>query len=570
MWSCGGKVEYPASLIYLATTLHRSTNLLLPPQLLTPQLPNSPTPYSPTPYSPTPNLMGERILIVGNHPLAADLERQYRERGDHPVQTSATRLLEENLGEVKELCLLSDTDKAPGEADNEVMGLTERLAERYDPQQHGGRRLLCHLLLRSNVLLHMMQTEGLQQQTESRLEVYPFTIEEQWSRKLALSIDREPITRQSEKTAHLLIFGMTQMAEQVAVSTAYVAHFPNYTRNHSLRTRITLVDPQADSKAQRWIQRYKPLFDNSYHRMVCLGHSPAVTERHVPQHQGEDFVDVEWEFVKADVYDPLLRDKAAQWAGSDRQLLTVVFADNNESKSLDDALHLPGELGQAKVPVYVYMKDDTAFRQLSRSAQSTCIRPFGMMSSGYDISLPLIQMAKAVNYIYSQCRTEQQADGQWLMQYAAEIDHQEKERMWSRLPANKRMSSLCNAMTIGVKMRSIGLKEDDWQRFYDISEEEIEMLSEVEHNRWSVEELLLGWRPCSEQEQQQVEADISQKEVLKKRKIHYDLRAYNDLRPDDSGKPVQIYDRCLSACIPLIAKESNGQWPELRITKSEE
>ena len=45
---------------------------------------------------------------------------------------------------------------------------------------------------------------------------------------------------------------------------------------------------------------------------------------------------------------------------------------------------------------------------------------------------------------------------------------------------------------------------------------------------------------------------------LKKRKIHYDLRAYNDLRPDSSGKPVQIYDRCLSACIPLVAKKSKG------------
>ena len=48
------------------------------------------------------------------------------------------------------------------------------------------------------------------------------------------------------------------------------------------------------------------------------------------------------------------------------------------------------------------------------------------------------------------------------------------------------------------------------------------------------------------------------KEELKKRKIHYDLRAYNDLRPDGTGRPVQVYDRCLSASIPLIAKESKG------------
>ena len=69
---------------------------------------------------------------------------------------------------------------------------------------------------------------------------------------------------------------------------------------------------------------------------------------------------------------------------------------------------------------------------------------------------------------------------------------------------------------------------------------------------------MLGWRPCTDQEQREVESDIRMKEILKKRKIHYDLRAYKDLRPDSTGRPVQIYDRCLSACIPLIAKESRG------------
>ena len=104
----------------------------------------------------------------------------------------------------------------------------------------------------------------------------------------------------------------------------------------------------------------------------------------------------------------------------------------------------------------------------------------------------------------------------------------------------------------------MGFKEDEWEKFFDMSQEEIETLSEVEHNRWSVGELLLGWRPCNDQEQREVEADINMKEELKKRKIHYDLRTYHDLRPDATGRSVQLYDRCLSACIPLIAKESRG------------
>jgi len=110
-------------------------------------------------------------------------------------------------------------------------------------------------------------------------------------------------------------------------------------------------------------------------------------------------------------------------------------------------------------------------------------------------------------------------------------------------------------MTIPTKMRSIGLQEDDWEKFYDITQQDIELLAQVEHNRWSVEELILGFRPCTDEEQEMIAADVkTQKALFKTRKIHYDLRAYNDLRPDGTGKPIQVYDLCLSACLPLITK----------------
>ena len=37
----------------------------------------------------------------------------------------------------------------------------------------------------------------------------------------------------------------------------------------------------------------------------------------------EDFVDVEWEFVRGNVSTPLLRDKLAMWAGAPAKMLTV-------------------------------------------------------------------------------------------------------------------------------------------------------------------------------------------------------------------------------------------------------
>ena len=72
----------------------------------------------------------------------------------------------------------------------------------------------------------------------------------------------------------------------------------------------------------------------------------------------------------------------------------------------------------------------------------------------------------------------------------------------------------------------------------------------VEHNRWNVEELLLGYRPVTKKEQEEIE----QKVALKNKKrdeeyAHYDIRPYNDLR-NGSEK----YDIALTRHLLLIAK----------------
>ena len=55
-------------------------------------------------------------------------------------------------------------------------------------------------------------------------------------------------------------------------------------------------------------------------------------------------------------------------------------------------------------------------------------------------------------------------------------------------------------------------------------------------------------------EQKAVEKDVSLKRQLRSRKIHYDLRAFSDLREDGTGKNVNVYDMVLIQGIPLIVK----------------
>ena len=525
--------------------------------------------------------MNSKVLIIGNHPINADLTNQFHLRDDSVVwREEYSGFYETDVAAFDELVILADINKESMEADNEAMSALRQIAAAYCPEQHDGKRLLCHLLLRSQSLLYMINLEGLCQDIDQRLEVVPFTIEEQWSRAIALRLDRAPITLQSDKTVHLVIFGMSSMAEQVAIQAAHVCHFPNYTRNdHSLRTRITVIDEQAADKRQEWIQKYKHLFDNSHYRFVDTRQRPAVTDSFVPMYKDRsDFVDVEWEFVAGTPYDSLVRKKISQWSASPAQLLTIVFADSHSEMQLSNVQYLPEEVAKNKIPVYVYMQHDEAYQQIQHTGSTSHLIPFGMVNRGYDVNVPLLKMAKNVKYIYDCCYQDNVMEWDGHLRFSVSIDEKKKEQAWQTESAVKRTSNIYNAMTIGVKMRSMGFKEDDWEKFYDLSQEEIELLAEVEHNRWSVEELILGWRPCTDDEQQEIaesiEAHIEKrnrlgdeavknektlKEIYKtERKAHYDLRTYSDLQPDGTGRPVQVYDRCLSACIPLIAKESKG------------
>ena len=495
--------------------------------------------------------MATKILIEGKHPLAKDLIRQYERRNcvvNHSLEITTQGIC---INDYDELCLLSSiSGDSEVEADYEVLSLIPQLIDNYDVALHSGKKLLCHLLVQSQQTLLMLQTTDFCEAIREKIDIYPFMMSEVWSRNIVL--DYEPITIQSERHVHLVVFGMDDMAEMIAIQAAHVAHYPNYVRNHSLRTRITMIDANAQQKSEVFMKRYRHLFDNSYYRIVNLSEEKGVVEFHKPMYEGrrEDFVDVEWEFVETENCNAEVNEKLELWAKDERQLLTVVLATQDGNRNICDALRLPDVLYRYNNQVYVYSQKEISFMNYPN------LHVIGMVDKGYDVELPLVRMAKNVNYIYDLCYEENDMQWNGQMYYAVEIDDAKREISWSNLKTVKRMSSIYNAMTIPTKMRSVGLEENDWKQFYDITQHEIEILAQVEHNRWSIEELILGFRPCTDAEQDIIAADVKkQKDAFKAKNVHYDLRAYGELRHDGTGKPVQVYDLCLSSCLPLIARD---------------
>ena len=89
----------------------------------------------------------------------------------------------------------------------------------------------------------------------------------------------------------------------------------------------------------------------------------------------------------------------------------------------------------------------------------------------------------------------------------------------------------------------------------ELTDEQVEILSEVEHNRWNVDRLLIDFRPPYKEEDDIItESNGKKKGEYKKRHIHYDIRPYDDLRIDHTGRNANEYDVCITRALPLIVK----------------
>lgn len=177
--------------------------------------------------------MTRRAITIGKHPIAGDLVRQYEDM-DYEVERQKGLMVDgSGINDYDELCLPIGLGE-----DNKAIAMLGALAEQYDLERHEGRRLACRLLVQKNETLRMLQTCDLSDDVKEKIDVYPFTMEDIWSRSLVL--DYEPITIHSNKHVHLVIFGMGEVAETMAIQTAHRVHYLNYEKIHAT-PRIAMI-----------------------------------------------------------------------------------------------------------------------------------------------------------------------------------------------------------------------------------------------------------------------------------------------------------------------------------------
>ena len=542
----------------------------------------------------------DNILIIGRHPILQDIKSQYKHRG--AIVTHAERYSKEKqtIGDYTEIVILSAdaTRASDAETDAQVLALLNVLADdRKEAIEDGAvaTRPLTHVLLRCYSTLRMLLLTDLPEAVNKHLEVYPFTMEDTWAKNICVQLpgitmgnrdgalpygpyeplDRQPIDAQSQQTVHVVICGFGEQAQSVAINVALTCHYPNYREDDALplRTRITIICDDISRQRDEFIAMYRHLFDNSYWRTIDIRRQAV--DFHEPMYAGQrkDFVDVEWEFVDAAATDLYIAKRIEQWSTDGGRQLTLVIAGDDDEANMSLALSMPPAVYERHIPVLVSQRSDALASVLGESPKAGQpprfgnVRLFGMVDRGYDVSLPLLKMAKYLNYFYAYQYDHKRDVPTVLPKADVEMSWNNAKKLMDRF------SSIYNPMTIASKMRSVGHTQDDCDTFYALNQTEIEILARTEHNRWSVERLIAGQRPCTDDEREEIAADINRilstgasdegnlKRVYnKERDIHYDLRAYDELSVDATGQNARAYDYALTACIPLIVKSHHEDY----------
>ena len=403
-------------------------------------------------------------------------------------------------------------------------------------------------LIRCQVLFEHPSTFAVFQRQDidllkDRIDFIPFNYDEMWAQKVLTDkeytpLDRKGITADSDQQVQLVVVGMSGMGIALGLQAAYMCHFPNFVTK-GIKTRITFIDEHADVEMNYLKGRCRHLFDQVevyYRESTC-------NNRGNPRKAKEIFTDIELEFIKARVEDSWIQAYIADLSSNRNICLTMAVCFPFPPQAIAFGLYLPDEVYENDIPVWVRQEIPySPLEMLIKEGKFKNVQPFGMLANGYDLRKADDRIPMMVNYVYTKG-----------IPTSAGIPEEEMITIWHGLPIAHKWSNRYNADSLKVKMRSFPhlVSGEAW------SEEEIELMAKVEHNRWNIEKLLMGYRATTPLEKAAIAKDSSLKNKLKINCFaHNDICAYDKLQTDESQTDVREYDRRIVAALALIIKSA--------------
>jgi hypothetical protein len=408
---------------------------------------------------------------------------------------------------------------------------------------------------------------------------------------------------------------MTKMGVAMGIQALLQAHYINYAHSESKgdraamkarRTRITFIDPEACQQMSFLKGRYENLFRLMRHRVVVASEGMVIekkedallprlspesdygwidpiedaSKRDTWSHlfENEDiynFLDVEMEFIEGGLetenvrsYLRMISDKSTAW-GKDSKL-TIAVCQDDTSQSVAAALYMPIEVYGSVQQIWVYQRESgDIIRSLeyagSADARYMKLRPFGMLYDGLVGDDDYTQKAVYVNAVYSLKELKK------VRCYGRKRVLREFKESWDSLIMAHKFSNYYFVDSIPQKLRAVGAEctVASIARLFERYKSELERM---EHNRWDLQELILGFAACDKDSQNAIKVALAkfragkiEKDEFKKCRASYRSTIYHmhscicsfELldNVDDGAKD---YDKKLNSAIPRILRLVKG------------
>jgi hypothetical protein len=365
-------------------------------------------------------------------------------------------------------------------------------------------RLVCYThVVNPQVLEAAKLHERLWERTE-KFVPNVFSIYREAARKLfeTRPLDWRLIERDSTHYVHLVIFGFGRMGENVLLQAAHIGHFAN-----RKRLTVTVVDRSAAAKMQGFLFRYTNL--DKVCDVTALSHNAE---------------------------DPRVIQAVRSSAGDENALVSAVICFNSDERSLAYAVGLREKTEDLVFPISVRMPQEGLLckvfgdRRQGEPAAASHLVGFGTSgeccTSERLIGETQDSLAREIHERYRQAQLrEKGADRKNLAL-----------REWDMLREDFRESNRQQADHLPVKLRAVNCE----YRLYELGEarvsegfrftqEEIETMAIMEHNRWNAERWLGGWRRGQTDKGQRVTPYLVEWEELPEEVKKYDRDAVRSI-----------------------------------------
>ena len=414
---------------------------------------------------------------------------------------------------------------------------------------------------------------------------------------------------------HFIVVGMSKMGVAMGTQALFQAHYPNYVRDNSLKSRITFIDANAEQEMQFFRGRYATLFELARHRYIdakeCKGAplnsgykwiDPMLDSKTKWKHLsagGQNFLDVEIEFIKGELESEGVREYLRQVTADKRSKVTIAISLPLTHQAVAAALYMPLEVYDNVQEIWVYQREaaDIILNLVKAKEQDvryTKLKPFGMLYGEYLVDRTLYLKALLVNAAYDMMNKQYT----WPTDMGDKENYKELRKKWNQLSVSLQMSNKCFVDTIYQKIRSVfplmekpedsygynGKIYDDvmiFNKMKDNIKKDLTALAVCEKNRWNMEKLLFGYLPCSKKDDDDLQSYVENAEVekhtaLKKEiksrptRMHPNICSYEHLNVIDPG--AKDYDLQLSMHLPEILMLVDGHkkisWYIFRMTSA--